>query len=110
MMTSNENGQNRTTFDRPLDQQSHKVNRTRISVTWVLSLIFLVLFLALTIFIIQNSQSVSVTFLGLQGSLPLAAALFLATITGGVMVALAGGARVIQLRRLAGGKYDKQNE
>lgn len=74
---------------------------TRVSAVWVavgVSLLFLVL---LIVFILQNLNAVTVHFLGFSPSLPLGVALLIAAVTGGIVVAVAGAARVIQLRRTA---------
>lgn len=74
---------------------------TRVSAVWVaigVALLFLVL---LIVFILQNLDRVSVHFLGLSPSLPLGVALLIAAVVGGIVVAVAGAARVIQLRRTA---------
>jgi uncharacterized integral membrane protein len=74
---------------------------TRASAAWVavaVSLLFLVL---LIVFILQNGAHVHVSFLWFGGSLPLGVALLIAAVTGGVVVAIAGAARVVQLRHAA---------
>jgi uncharacterized integral membrane protein len=57
-----------------------------------------VLLVLLIIFILQNPTRVDVSYLGFTGSLPLGVALLLAAVAGGVLVAIAGVARVTQLR------------
>jgi lipopolysaccharide assembly protein A len=52
------------------------------------------------IFIIQNAHAVSISFLGAHLRLSLAVALFLAAITGALIMAAAGTARITQLRRI----------
>jgi uncharacterized integral membrane protein len=52
----------------------------------------------LIVFILQNTSRVEVHYLGLAGSLPLGMALLIAAVGGGVVVAIAGVARVTQLR------------
>jgi uncharacterized integral membrane protein len=52
----------------------------------------------LVIFILQNSTKVEVQYLGLTGSLSLGMALLIAAVGGGVVVAIAGVARITQLR------------
>jgi uncharacterized integral membrane protein len=56
------------------------------------------LLVMLIVFILQNSTRVEVHYLGLAGSLPLGMALLIAAVGGGVLVAIAGVARVTQLR------------
>jgi uncharacterized integral membrane protein len=58
----------------------------------------LLLLVLLIIFILQNSTKVGVHFFGLTGTIPLGMALLIAAVGGGVVVAIAGVARVTQLR------------
>lgn len=74
---------------------------TRTGVIWAAVVASLVLLILLIIFILQNQELVLVKFLGFEGSVPLGMALFIAAVTGGVLVAAAGGARILQLRRNA---------
>ena len=76
-------------------------NVTRAGVIWAGVVAALVLLILLIIFILQNQDQVLVRFLGFEGSVPLGMALFIAAVTGGVLVAVAGGARILQLRRNA---------
>jgi uncharacterized integral membrane protein len=57
----------------------------------------------LLVFILQNLDSVPIEFLGLQTDLPVGVALLLAAVAGGLIVAIAAGARILQLRRRAAG-------
>jgi len=58
-----------------------------------------VVLVLLVIFIAQNTQSVSVSFLGWSGSAPLAVSLLIATAAGLFLAAVAGSLRILQLRR-----------
>lgn len=71
---------------------------TRASAAWVATAAALLLLVLLIIFILQNSRHVDVHYLGFAGSLPLGMALLIAAVGGGVAVAIAGVARVTQLR------------
>jgi uncharacterized integral membrane protein len=71
---------------------------TRAGVVWAAVVAALVLLILLIIFILQNQDLVLVRFLGFEGTVPLGMALFIASVTGGVLVAAAGGARILQLR------------
>jgi lipopolysaccharide assembly protein A len=53
----------------------------------------------LMIFIIQNTHTVHISFLGAHASLSLAIALLIAAIAGALVMAAAGTARITQLRR-----------
>lgn len=68
---------------------------------WAATVAALVVLSLLIVFILQNQDLVQVQYLGLSGSLPLGVALFIAAVAGGLLVAIAGAARIIQLRRAA---------
>lgn len=70
---------------------------TRASAAWVATGVALLLLILLIVFILQNSSRVEVQFLGMAGSIPLGMALLIAAVAGGVVVGIAGVARVTQL-------------
>jgi uncharacterized integral membrane protein len=72
---------------------------TRVSAAWVATGVGLLLLILLLVFILQNLQRVQLHYLGLSGTMPLGVALFAASIAGGVVVAIAGASRIVQLRR-----------
>ncbi len=74
------------------------VTRSRMGGLWVAAVTFALVLLLLMIFVLQNGQSVQVSFLGAHGSLPMGVALLLAAIFGVLLVALPGSARIMQLR------------
>jgi putative membrane protein len=76
--------------------------RTRLSGAWTAIVVGLVALVVILVFILQNQQSVEVTFLMLHGRLPLAVALLFALILGAVIVVAFGAARILQLRMVAG--------
>jgi uncharacterized integral membrane protein len=88
----------RPATDRPAADQSRV---TRAGVVWAAVVASLVLLILLIIFILQNQEQVAVRYFALEGFVPLGMALFIASVTGGVLVAMAGGARILQLRRNA---------
>lgn len=71
---------------------------TRASAVWVATAAALVLLVLLIVFMLQNSTKVDVQFLGLTGTMSLGMAMLIAAVGGGVVVAIAGMARVAQLR------------
>ncbi|QDY90876.1 DUF1049 domain-containing protein [Arthrobacter sp. UKPF54-2] len=79
--------------------EPHQV--TRAGMVWAAVASALVVLILLIVFILQNQVYVQVKFFGLEGSVPLGIALFIAAVGGGVLVAIAGAARIIQLRRAA---------
>lgn len=74
---------------------------TRAGMVWASVATGLVVLVLLIIFILQNQDYVQVRFLGLEGAVPLGVSLFIAAVAGGVLVAIAGAARIIQLRAAA---------
>lgn len=71
---------------------------TRAGMIWAAVASALVVLVLLIVFILQNQELVQVKFFGLQGAVALGIALFIAAVGGGVLVAMAGAARIIQLR------------
>ena len=76
--------------------------QTRLSGAWTAVVVGLVALVVILVFVLQNQQSVEVTFLMFQGHLPLAVALLFALILGAVIVFAFGAARILQLRMVAG--------
>jgi uncharacterized integral membrane protein len=58
-----------------------------------------VILILLLVFILENTQRVSVSYFGASGHLPLGVALLLAAVAGALIVGIAGSARILQLRR-----------
>jgi uncharacterized integral membrane protein len=75
--------------------------RTRLSGAWTALVVGILALVAILVFILQNLQSVELSFLAFHGRLPLAVALLFAVILGSVIVAAFGGARIRQLRMFA---------
>lgn len=75
--------------------------QSRTGVLWTALAVAGVVLVFLLIFVAQNFAAVTVHFLGLEFSLPIGLALLFAAIVGGVLVWLAGTARMIQMRRAA---------
>lgn len=78
-----------------------ETRRSRLSAAWTAGIIFTVVLLLLLIFILQNSRSVEISYLGAHGHLPLGVALLLAAVFGVLLIALPGGARILELRAAA---------
>jgi putative membrane protein len=76
--------------------------QTRLSGAWTAIVIGLVALVVILVFILQNQQTVEVTFLFFKGRLPLAVGLLFALILGAVIVVAFGAARILQLRFVAG--------
>ena len=76
--------------------------RTRLSGAWTAVVVGLIALVVILVFILQNQQSVQVSFLFFSGHLPLAVALLFAMILGALIVFAFGAARILQLRMVAG--------
>lgn len=88
-----------------------EVKRTRMGILWSTLVVAAIVLVLLLIFIVQNSQSMSIYFFGAQGKLPAGVALLLAAVGGVLLVAIPGYGRILQLRRAvrkAGGPQKKK--
>jgi uncharacterized integral membrane protein len=72
--------------------------RTRISGAWVGVIIGVVVLVLLLSFIIQNSQSVKVSFFSVSGHIPLGVVLLLAAVGGVLLAGVVASLRIWQLR------------
>lgn len=77
------------------------IARTRTGGLWTGLILSAVVLVFLLVFIVQNLDPVTIQFLGFAGSLPLGVALLLAAVAGLLLVAIPGGMRILQLRRVA---------
>ncbi len=68
---------------------------------WTGLILSAVVLIFLLVFILQNLDPVRIQFLGIVGQLPTGVALLLAAVAGLLLVAIPGGLRILQLRRLA---------
>ncbi len=72
--------------------------RTRISATWVAVVVATLVLVLLLVFILQNTESVTVSYFTAEGTMPLGVALLLAAIGGILIAALVSSLRIWQLR------------
>lgn len=75
--------------------------RTRVGGTWGGIILFALVLVVLLVFILQNTQSVEVSYFAAHGHLPLAVAMLLSAVGGVLLAATAGSLRIWQLRRNA---------
>ncbi len=85
----------------PVEEDSRALSTTRAAAAWLATAVSLVILVLLIILILENQQTVSVTYLGLNGSLPLGTALLIAAVAGGAIVTIVGVIRLTQLRMMA---------
>lgn len=71
---------------------------TRVSAAWAAIIGALLLSVVLIVFVLQNPSTVVIHFLGWSGSLAVGMAMLIAAVTGGLLVATIGVARLTQLR------------
>ncbi len=83
----------------PAPAETRAASRTRLSTAWVSIWTATVVFIALIVFMLQNTRSVEVSFLWLHGTLPLALALLIAAAGAVLLTLIFGTARITQLRR-----------
>ena len=78
-----------------------EVKFTRTAALWSSVIVGFLILTILLIFIAQNTDPVTVAFLGWRWSLPLGVGVLAAAVGGGLVTVLAGAARIFQLRRAA---------
>ena len=78
-----------------------RVPRTRTGAAWFGLCVAALLSVVLIVFMLQNTGTVEVTFLGMHGNLPLAMALLIAAVGAAIVTMVVGAARITQLRRLS---------
>jgi uncharacterized integral membrane protein len=77
------------------------LSRSRVGGAWVGLILGALLLVLLLIFVLQNGQTAQVSFFGAEVEPPLGVALLLAAVAGGLIVAVLGTVRIVQLRRAA---------
>jgi putative membrane protein len=75
-----------------------RVRGTRTGRVWVGVCAAALITVALIIFMVQNTHTVQVTFLGMTGSTSLALMLLIAAVGGILLTLILGSARILQLR------------
>ncbi|MGN6161509.1 MAG: LapA family protein [Marmoricola sp.] len=84
---------------RPETRRPDPLRQSALSRTWVALSVFAVVLFLITDFVLQNTNSVRVSFLFWSGHVPLAVALMIAVASGILVTSLAGTVRILQLRR-----------
>jgi uncharacterized integral membrane protein len=83
---------------RPAETPQSGPRKTRISSAFVATCAGLLVLVLLLIFILENTESVRINFLGAHGHISLGVALLGAAVGGSLIVGMTGAARVMQLR------------
>jgi uncharacterized integral membrane protein len=84
--------------DKPSIQPTGRDHST-VGTIWTAIAIFVVLLLLLLIFILQNSKSVDIHYLGISGKVGFGVAMLLSAVLGAILTLLVGSVRIIQLTR-----------
>jgi uncharacterized integral membrane protein len=82
----------------PSSPERQRVRGTRTGRIWVGVCAAALITVALIIFMVQNTHTVQVTFLGMTGSTSLALMLLIAAVGGILLTLILGSARIVQLR------------
>ena len=75
------------------------VPRTRTGAAYKSLVAGVIVLILLLVFILENTESVKISYFGVGGHLPLGVALLIAAIGGALLVAIVGTARILQIRR-----------
>lgn len=79
-----------------------RIDRTRAGSIWMSLSVGAVFLVVLLIFVVQNTSAVRLGFLGWHFSLPIGVGILVAAVVGALVMAIAGGVRIIQLRQAFG--------
>ncbi|MFD4182610.1 lipopolysaccharide assembly protein LapA domain-containing protein [Rhodococcus sp. NPDC058514] len=82
-------------------QPQPSLGHTKAAATWTGLVIGVLVLILLLVFILQNLDKVGLKLFFWEFSLPLGVSLLLAAIAGALIMALAGGVRILQIRRVA---------
>lgn len=85
----------------PPKHKGGKVEASAVGYAWTGLILGALLLILLLIFILQNLNTTTVYLFFWDFSLPLGVGVLLAAITGALLMAIVGGARILQLRHLA---------
>ncbi|WP_330182838.1 lipopolysaccharide assembly protein LapA domain-containing protein [Nocardia sp. NBC_01503] len=83
----------------PSAPRESRIRRTRAGSIWVSLTVGGLFLVALLIFVVQNTSSVRLGFLGWHFMLPVGVAILVAAVAGLLVMAVAGSIRIIQLRQ-----------
>ncbi|MCW4466596.1 lipopolysaccharide assembly protein LapA domain-containing protein [Glutamicibacter sp. MNS18] len=90
-----------TPVNHPTEPVDSSKQVTRAGMVWTATVAGLLMLVLLIIFIVQNQDQVTLRYFGLSGQVSLGLALFIAAVGGGILAAIAGAVRIIQLRTMA---------
>ncbi len=88
--------------DAPMASPAHgtaPATLTRTAGTWIGLVVGALILIVLLVFILQNNTSTPLSIFGWHFSLPLGVSMLFAALAGALIMALVGGARILQLRK-----------
>ncbi|TSD93531.1 DUF1049 domain-containing protein [Skermania sp. ID1734] len=85
----------------PVDHGKIKIERTRVSWAWTGLVVGIIVLILLLVFILQNLDTVQIHLYFWDVSLPLGVTVLLSAIVGALIMTVVGGARIVQIRRVA---------
>jgi len=83
----------------PAQRPSRGVARTRTAQTWIGLVLGALILIVLLVFVLQNNVSTEFSIFFWDFHLPLGVSMLFAAIAGALIMALVGGARILQLRK-----------
>lgn len=83
------------------ERQAARPPKTRTGAAYTSLVAGVVVLVLLLVFILENTESVKISYFGAGGHLPLGIALLLAAVGGALLVGIVGTARIFQVRRHA---------
>nr|WP_296767526.1 lipopolysaccharide assembly protein LapA domain-containing protein [Rhodococcus sp. (in: high G+C Gram-positive bacteria)] len=86
---------------RPAGTSPEGIAHTKAAATWTGLVVGAIVLVILLVFILQNLDAVPVSIFVWTFELPLGVSMLLAAIAGALVMALAGGVRILQIRRAA---------
>ena len=85
----------------PTPPPQNAVHFTRAAALWSALIGGFLILILLLVFIMQNTNSITINFFGWNWHLPLGVAILLSAVGGGLLTVAVGTARIVQLRRAA---------
>jgi uncharacterized integral membrane protein len=89
---------NQTPVAMTADANNRARGHSKVGAAWIGLFVFAIITLLLLIFIVQNSASVKIHYLGATGTIGFGVALLLAAVAGSIMTLLIGSLRIVQLK------------
>jgi uncharacterized integral membrane protein len=87
--------------DRTKKLPKKKIETTRVSYAWLGLVLGALLTIVMLVFILQNLDSVRVSFLAWGFEIPTGIAMLLSAVAGALITAFVGGVRILQVKRAA---------